>query len=56
MEVHRADAVGGRGLAEGKYIGNITSQGIKSSHEVAVVTCRKRGRLRNRVREYDGME
>lgn len=41
MEAHRADAVGGRGLAEGKYVGNITSQGIKSSLEVAVVDFQK---------------
>lgn len=33
----------GKGVAEGKYLGNITRQGIKSTREVVAVDVEKRG-------------
>lgn len=42
MEVYRVEAVGSEGVAEGKFLGSMTSQGIKSSYEVVVVDLKER--------------
>lgn len=45
----------GRGVDEGKHLGNMTSQRLKSSHEVAVVDLLK-ARTVEKQREHDGRE
>lgn len=51
LDIYRLEAIGGKGASEGRYLGFMTSQGIKLSHKLLAVDLEKERRVeRQKVR------